>query len=92
MSIAEITIAFCDVANLKGILDGVEATRHLKTVVTFEKVTDQSIVERCIKLDLKVLEFSELLVRIKNVKYFVAQNLFQNICYHLEEDWFSNYK
>ena len=60
---AELSILFSDLANLTSILDAVENTEHVKTIVTLEKVSDESIIARANKMGLKLLDFDELLVR-----------------------------
>lgn len=57
----ELSILFSDLANLTSILDAVENTEHVKTIVTLEKVSDESIIARANKMGLKLLDFDELL-------------------------------
>ena len=69
---AELSILFSDLANLTSILDAVENTEHMKTIITLDKVSDESIIARSNKMGLKLLDFDELLVRL-HYRYKVYQ-------------------
>ena len=62
--IAEISILFSDSVNLKSILDAIQDTEHVQTIITLDKVSDEDILGRANKLGIRILDFMELLVRV----------------------------
>ena len=61
---AEVSILFSDSVNLKSILDAIQDTEHVQTIVTLDKVSDVDILGRSNKMGIRILDFLELLVRV----------------------------
>jgi len=61
LSQTEVSILFSDSVNLKSILDAIQDTEHVQTIITLDKVSDEDILGRANKLGIRILDFMELL-------------------------------